>query len=463
MPADKQHKIRTLWVTGVLHAFTHMYQVALLPLYLQIQRDLRLSSVEQATLLVSVMGAAYFFPSYPMGVLADRWSRKKLLGSGLAINAVGFIALSFAPSYGWAVACVVLAGFGGSFYHPSATALIARLFPEGRGRALGWVGAGASVGFFVGPLYCGWRAVATGNWREPVLEVGIFGLVAAGIFAALAEEERPSADRTGRGDESSAGPQSFQVSTPNLPGKRGSSGLAVDSLPRPLQGAKKKSLFPTAALWLLFFGASLALSMRDFTGSAMATSASLFLQNAHGFTPKSAGWALSGIYVASAISNPLFGHLSDGGRMRWAAVLLLLSACMVMVFPRVSVGGMGPVLVVFGFLFMATYPITEAALMEAVPDAVRGRVFGLFITIGGFLGNLAHWVVGDWVRRLGAGAALPGRYLPLYTTLSGMLLVSLLGLVCLKAIKKRELAAEALTTQKESALSGSAAELAALQ
>src|SRR5437763_1716819 len=128
MSADTHHKTRTLWLTGVLHGFTHLYQVALLPLYLRIQQDLKLGSVEQATLLVTVMGLAYFIPSYPLGALADRLSRKKLLAAGLAINSLGFISLSLAPDYGWALASMVLAGFGGSLYHPAALAFITRIF-----------------------------------------------------------------------------------------------------------------------------------------------------------------------------------------------------------------------------------------------------------------------------------------------------------------------------------------------
>jgi MFS family permease len=60
-----------------------------------------------------------------------------------------------------------------------------------------------------------------------------------------------------------------------------------------------------------------------------------------------------------------------------------------------------PTLLLYGFFFMASYPMVEAMLMESVPDAVRGRVFGLFITIGGLLGNLSHWIAGDAVKRLG--------------------------------------------------------------
>ena len=93
MSTGETHKARTLFLCGVLHAFTHVYQVALLPLYLPIQRDFNLASVGQATLLMTVMMVAYFVPSYGMGILADRISRKKLLTAGLIINGIGFVGL----------------------------------------------------------------------------------------------------------------------------------------------------------------------------------------------------------------------------------------------------------------------------------------------------------------------------------------------------------------------------------
>ena len=114
MSIDNRHKIRTLWLSGALHAFTHIYQVALLPLYLLIQADFKLASVGHATLLVTIMMASYFIPSYPMGILADRMSRKKLLGYGLAINGLGFVGLALSPNYPCALASMVLATPGTS-------------------------------------------------------------------------------------------------------------------------------------------------------------------------------------------------------------------------------------------------------------------------------------------------------------------------------------------------------------
>jgi MFS family permease len=405
--SDARHKTRTLWLVGLLHAFTHLYHVALMPLYLLIQRDFGFASVGQATSLVTVLMLAYFTPSYFLGVLADRWNRRKLLGWGLAINGLGFVALAFAPNYACAVACVVVAGVGGSFYHPAATAMLARLFPVNTGRALGLAGIGASVGFFCGPLFTGWRAGAleaargAAAWRVPVLELGVAGIIAAGLFAWLSEEERPAS-------------------------------------PEPARSLQPVRMFPTNALWLWFLAAAFLFSLRDFAAGSMCSLSSLFLQKAQGYDTAAAGFALGWIFPASVISNPLFGHLSDRGRKRWIATVLVAAAGVALAFPRLPVAWTIPAFVAYGFFFNANFPMVEAEVMHAVPDAVRGRVFGLFMTIGGFFGNLSHWAVGDAVRRLGRAAQTPASYSWLFAVVAGLMLVALLGLPCLKAVRRRD-------------------------
>jgi MFS family permease len=296
--------------------------------------------------------------------------------------------------------CVAVAGFGGSFYHPAATAMVVRLYPVGTGRALGIIGMGASVGFFLGPIYCGWRA-ETAGWRAPVLELGLLGIAGAIAFAFLAREEtaREAASRNGH---------------------------------------RLTTLFPSAALWCLFIGAALAFSMRDFAGSGMGSLSSLFLQRAHGMDLKSTGFALSATFIGALISNPLFGGLSDRGRFGWGCVLLFMAATIITIFPHLPRAVLIPTFAVYGFFFMATFPVVEAALMESVPDEVRGRVFGFFITIGGLIGNLSHWLVGRWVHRLGPAADSASSFHRAYAVLACMVLFAMVGLACLKAIRRRE-------------------------
>ena len=396
--ATDAHRIRTLWLCGVLHAFTHTYQVALLPLYLQIQRDFNLAHIGKATFLVTSIMAAYFLPSFFMGHLADRFSRKALLGWGLFLNALGFVGIAMSPTYGFAVASAIIAGLGGSFFHPAATSIVAGLYPLNPGKALGLFGIGASLGFFLGPIYAGWRAEISG-WRAPILELGLLGIVASFIFWRLANpDHRPQ---------------------------------------RPSHQAAER-MFPHSSLWIVFLFACVAFSFRDFTGSGMGTLGSLFLQQAHGFSIKQTGIFLSAIFIASIISNPLFGHLSDQGRHRWTVLVLLIAIVVIVIFPHLPRPWLLPALLVYGFFFMSSYPIVEAGLMEAVPDAVRGRVFGCFITIGGFIGNLSHWLVGRWVENLGPAGTQVSAFYRLYGVLAMLLAISLLGLPCLRFIRQRE-------------------------
>jgi MFS family permease len=292
-----------------------------------------------------------------------------------------------------------MAGAGGSCYHPAATSLIVQSAPANAGRALGLVGVGAGVGVFIGPLYAGWRAEHAG-WRAPVFELGLVGCVAALLFLWLAED-RP--------------------------------------VPPPATDAPSTGgLLPTTGMTALFVGACALLGFRDFAGSCVASLNSLFLQNAQGYNVAQVGLALSLVFLGSTISNPLFGHLSDRGRLRWITFILVCSGGLVAVFPHVPAAAVKPVLFVYGFFFLASFPTTEAALMVAVPAATRGRAFGIFLTFGFVVGNLAHWVAGDWVRRLGERANQSASYFGLYALLGLMILASLSALLCLKTLRRRE-------------------------
>ncbi len=411
MSKPAEHRSRTLFLSAVLHAFTHVYQVALVPLYLLIRDDLEFDGEGKATSLVTVMMLSYFLPSYLAGILADKFSKKHLLAIGLAINGVGFIGLANANSYQSALACVIVAGLGGSLFHPAATSLVARLYPENTGRAIGLLGIGAGIGFLIGPIYAGWRAemlepmIGPSAWRKPVFEFGLAGLIMAAIFNRFASDCQTEA--------------------------HADSHAAAKSVP----------LFPTQALWIFFIAAACFFGLRDFTGFGMGSLSSLFLQKAHHFDTKLTGSTLSIIFLAATLSNLVFGHVKN--RMRWTAVVLVAAGLLVFITPRFPAELIFLPLFVYGFFFMGSYPMIEAALMDAVPDSIRGRVFGFFITIGGCTGSLAPWIIGDWVKRLDTSATgNPTAFYPIYIMLMVTVLVSLIGLPCLHAIRKREQALE---------------------
>jgi predicted MFS family arabinose efflux permease len=237
------------------------------------------------------------------------------------------------------------------------------------------------------------------GWRAPVFELGTAGLTAALVFYFFANEE-PAHEQP-----------------KNRP-------------------AHHEKLFPVSSLWIFFLAAAFAFSLRDFTGSSMGSLGSLFLQKAHRLNPSATGWILSTIFVASAISNPLFGRLSDRGLIKWMLVALGAAAVVVFSFPHVPVRFSAIVLAVYGFFFMASYPMVEGALMASMPHHVRGRIFGIFITVGGIVGNLAHWMMGAYVKHLGPAATRVESYYGVYAILACLLLLALLGLPCLLKVAK---------------------------
>lgn len=396
--ASHQHKTVTLWLCGILHAFTHLYTTALVPLYLLIQKDFRLSGEGQAALLVTVQTAAYVLPSYWMGVLADKYSRKTIMAAGLILNGLAFIALAFAPSYGWAMFCLVIAGIGGSFYHPAAMAMVARSFPANPGHAFGRVGIGAGVGFFVGPVYTGWRATTAG-WRSPLWELGLLGVLAALAFYWFAQVE------------------------------------TAEAVPKHEQAVRDTWKFETHWLWL-FLGVCMAFSLRDFAGGGMSTLSSLFLQRAWGYDPAWAGIALGSLSLMAIISNPLFGSLSDRNREGSIRTVLFIAASLAALMPWLPRQFLLPALLAYGFFFMASFPMVEAALMSAVPDPVRGRVMGFLVMFCGGASSISHWIMGESVKGLGLRAATPRAFAPLYATLGFMIIGALLGLRGLRALRR---------------------------
>jgi MFS family permease len=396
--STQKREKQTLFGVGMLHAFTHVYHVALMPLYLMMHEDLKMGSMDRTTFLMTAMMTAYFLPSYWVGGLADRMDRRKLLGIGLIINGAGFAAFSRVDSFYGAVLCMLVSGLGGSFYHPAATAMIADQFPGKEGKAFGLIGIGASVGFLIGPVYSGWRAsmnaslVGAAAWRDPVMELGVAGILAGILFLYLAPQDFPR--------KHSSQPSSFQ---PDI-------------------------RWMSPGIFVVLIMTAFAFSLRDFTGFGMGSLGSLFLQKAHGWSAQKTGFALSMIFIGTVISNPVFGTLSDKRRFLWLMGVLTIAGCLVISFPLLPASFMMPGLFIYGFFFIASYPMVEAALMEVAPKAYRGRISGLFILVGGFIGNLAHWILGWRVENLGEKAEQISAYQSSFSTLGCLVFISLSGI-----------------------------------
>jgi len=433
VPTFRSHL--TLALCTVLHAFTHAYGTILVPLYLLIVADLHLGGVKAASLLVTVYGLVYCLVSYAAGVLADRADRRLLLGVGLLGNAAAIVLMGVTRDYPMLLTLAVVAGLFGALFHPCANALVSAHYPRSPGMAIGLLSVGAGVGFFLGPQYAGWRAEAAhwqlgvlspADWQRPLLEAGAVGLAFSLVFLAVAKEAEPRAAAGGRRRELRV----RGAASSNGDGHVGSNGDGhVEGPVRAPAAAVKRSSVPLGPfVRRRMLAVAGTLMCRDFAGVASLTLASIYLQKAHGMSTKQTGFIVGAMMLIGVIVNPLCVWISPGRRRLPVLVAVLAaSAAVVVTVPFWGARMVLPVLCAFQACHLGSYAVSEAAMLERVDPAVRGRVVGMFLSVAGTFASTAPWVMGFWTDALGDAAGRPGAYYGPFGLVGGMVLLATLS------------------------------------
>jgi predicted MFS family arabinose efflux permease len=139
--------------------------------------------------VVGLSVPAYLVP-YGMGTLlwgplADRFGRRPVILSALALFTALALATASAPSVGWFIIWRAASGMGASGVVPVSLMLIGDLFPyEKRGPAIGWLFGGMAGGMAVGST-AGALAEPSVGWRGLFLITAAAGtvLIAAGAHS----------------------------------------------------------------------------------------------------------------------------------------------------------------------------------------------------------------------------------------------------------------------------------------
>lgn len=132
----------------------------------------------------------------PIGAVADRYGRRKLLIIGLAIFALASLGAAWADNAGAVVAARAILGVGAAVIMPTALAIIAVLFePADRGKALSVVVMGMGAGIPLGPIIGGW--LLNHFWWGSIflINVPIIALALIAIALVLPESRDPSPRR----------------------------------------------------------------------------------------------------------------------------------------------------------------------------------------------------------------------------------------------------------------------------
>lgn len=172
-----------------------------------IKADLGLDDADLGFLYGTAFAIFYALFGIPLGHLADRWSRTRLLGLGLLLWSAMTALSGFARKGATLALARVGVGVGEATASPCAYSLIADWFPQRmRGTALGIYSAGLFLGsglslLIGGAVVQGWNTafpvdppMGLAGWQMAFLAAGAPGLLLALLVFSLREPVRGGAD-----------------------------------------------------------------------------------------------------------------------------------------------------------------------------------------------------------------------------------------------------------------------------
>ncbi|MDS0281840.1 MFS transporter [Haloarcula onubensis] len=315
----------------------------------------------RAGVAVTVLWLTYAAMQFPTGVYIDRVGERTLLVGSALLSGAGLVGYLVSPTYALFVLATAGFGLGTGLYGPPRGTLLSRTFDAREGVAFGTVMAAGSIGSAVLPLVAAVVTVRYG-WRVGLAAVApLFALVAAALYVSVSDRERATDDR------------SLQADLRKVLASLGDRRLALAVL--------------GAMVMLLVF-------------QAVTAFLTTYLVSTRDFTQGTAGAILSGLFVGGAVSQAVTGRLADA----YGSPAVLVGVCVASAVPLALVPTLegrlllGLAAVAIGFR-MSSGPLTNAYIVDLLPDAVEGTGWGLLRTGFFAVGSFGSVVVGLFADR----------------------------------------------------------------
>src|SRR5262245_41973990 len=130
----------------------------------------------------------YCILAIPVGWLADRTNRVRVLALACGLWSAATTACGLASTYPQLVLARITVGIGEAGGVPPSYAIISDYFPpERRGTALGLFNLGPPIGQALGVAF-GASIAAAYSWRGAFISIGVIGIVTAGIVVLFVRE-----------------------------------------------------------------------------------------------------------------------------------------------------------------------------------------------------------------------------------------------------------------------------------
>jgi predicted MFS family arabinose efflux permease len=367
--ADHRPALLLLFLVNLLNFYDRLALGAVLE---PLRREFRLSDAGLGALTTGFT-LVYAIAGLPLGRLADRWSRKRLLAAGTAVwaalTAMGGLATGYAMLLGTRLGVAV----GEAVCAPAAVSWIADVVPAPR-RARAMAGfmlavpLGGMLSFAVtGPVAQAW------GWRAAL---ALAALPAAALVPALLLAREPAR-------EAAAAPAPATADWGALTRTRG-------------------------FWWIVASGAVVNFALYSFSTFLPA-----WLSRVYGLSVARAGvWTGLGsgaAGIAGALAASLLGRRGAAGRLRVAAAAALAAAPagFAALGSRDATAALLLIMTGYGLLQMY-YGLVYAALQDIVAPALRGSAMAIYLTAtylcGAAFGPLLTGGLSDRLARAAAGA-----------------------------------------------------------
>jgi MFS family permease len=340
---------------------------------------------QQVGLVVSLFVLPSVLVSPFLGVLADRWGRKRILLFSLALFGLAGAACAMARSIEMLLALRLLQGIGAAALSPFNIILVADLFQdEDRARVMGYNATVRVVGSIIFPLLGG--VMAAFHWWLPMALPLVALPFALFVWRALKEVPRAAA-------------------------------LSLHEY----FGGMRGHLFSRASIAVFLAGTMVILTMFG----AYFTYLPFLTTERFGMLPASLGLLISSRSVVAALVATQFGQMNRllGAQGMFLAACGLYALAFLLIPLSGSITALAGATAVMGVAEGLYWPANYLALGKLAPDANRAGFIAIndsVLKIGQFIGPLALGAVYGLASAAGA-----------FFAAAGLLLLTLLALLYL--------------------------------
>jgi MFS family permease len=301
----------------------------------------------------------------PIGVVSDRLGRRRLMLIGLTLLSLVPLLYYASDSLVLPFIAMLIGGLGISLYYPPAEAYASKLFPPERvGEAMGRFHLGWAVSSIIGPSVGGFLAIHFPTYRPIFILASAVTLVSVPVLWLNTEDDSNASDLKG----------GLKASLTGLP-----SLLAGFLRNRRVLAASITTFIHSFCNWVIpaFFP---------------------LLAHGLGFSEAIIGLSLTANALVMGLSLPIIGRLSDRvGRFLPIISGLSISVVGFWALPMVDEAWkLALLMALVGLGASLVFPVSQAAIMEALPEGERGAgagLWGAILSLGGTLGLLATSLV----------------------------------------------------------------------